>query len=339
MLDMGGVSAADTANSMKINLGTNSKLQVIALDFDLITRSIDAGKDGHQKSTRDGSVAQDKGKTRTIIPDTDRVQSLANLLNVKLGGESQQKNFSREEKGDDLSRLTGELRNRETKKEKDNEKTLSLLDVRAKYARKLRSKVDGGIAGLENMKFQRDEALQRGDAEGHLFARSIAASNTVASSGQKWMATTGVGKLLGFLTSRSMKICLLPSPVSMSEKTRDLTKASMEDLTKQLPNVEFHFFLEVKGQEDMNSSVQANLLLDSVTSNLERKSKSIIVVSNRDDYLRSARDKGMFTCRVRRKDQPRGNVTTDYTVESMNDVEDIVNEVNGISFNSVFSRQ
>lgn len=334
---MGGVSAADTANAMKINMGTNNKLQVIAFDFDLITKTIDAGKDD-QRPNRDIHTLQGEEKTSMILPDTDLVQGFANLLNVKLGGESQATKFSPPKKGDDLSRLTGEVKNKEAEKRKKNQMNSSLTDVRAKYAKKIRSKVDGSIVGIENMKSQRDEALQRGDAAGHLFARSIAASNKVESSGKKWIAKTGVGKLLDFLSSRSMKICLLPSPASLSKESRDLTKTSMEDLRKQLSNIEFHFFLEVKEQEDdTSSSVQANFLLENVSSNLGTKPISIIVVSNRDDFLRNARDRGMYTCRVRRKDQPRGNVTADYTVESMKDVEDIVNEVNGISFNSVFS--
>ena len=76
-----------------------------------------------------------------------------------------------------------------------------------------------------------------------------------------------------------------------------------------------------------------------VTSELDTNPISILVVSDRDDYLRSARDLGIYTCRVRKKNMPRGNVTTNYTVEDVKEVEDVVNELNGISFNTVFNQQ
>ena len=331
MLDMGGVSAADTANAMKINVGKNSKLQVIALDFDLISRSIDAMKE-EQKDGRVKLPEENGRKAKDILPDVNRVENIANLLNVKLGGERTP--LKVDVKEDDLSRLTGSG-NRETEVKEKEEMATPLMDIRAKYAKKLRSKVDGGIAGLENMKNQRDDALQKGDAAGHLYARKVAASKSVSTSGSKWIATSGLGKLLDFLNGRSMKICLLPSPHNHSENSWALEKSSMEDLKKQLPHVDFSICME--NESGKETSLGPNDLLESITSTLKSKSLSTIVVSDKDIFLRSAREKGMYTCRVRQKNQPRGNVTTDYTVETVKEVEDVVNEVNGISFNSVFS--
>ena len=59
----------------------------------------------------------------------------------------------------------------------------------------------------------------------------------------------------------------------------------------------------------------------------------IVVVSDRDDYLGAARDLGMFTCRVRPKNKRRG-LTTNYNVDDIGSVLEVINDINGVSFNS-----
>ena len=83
---------------------------------------------------------------------------------------------------------------------------------------------------------------------------------------------------------------------------------------------------------------EASEILHTVLSKIEAEPISTIVVSDRDDYLGSAKELGVFTCRVRKKNAPRGNITTNYTVEMVKEVEDVVNELNGISYNTVFNQ-
>ena len=59
-----------------------------------------------------------------------------------------------------------------------------------------------------------------------------------------------------------------------------------------------------------------------------------VVVSDRDDYLKAARDKGMYTCRIRPKSKRRGEFTTNYDVEDVGSVLDVINDLNGVSFNA-----
>lgn len=225
------------------------------------------------------------------------------------------------------------------------------LDVRTKYAQKLRQKVEGGLAGLELAKHKREEMTARGDAAGHLAARALVAATTGGSAaGSKWMANTGTGSLLSFLSMRSMKIALVPSPRIYSADEKSVIQREMEDLTRQLPNVHFHLLVEgiseQKEEEDERGSSGsardgksriAKILLERVTQGVEMDPISTMVVSDQDDLLRVARDLGYFTCRVRRKNAPRGNVTTNFTVECIQDVKDAVNELVGISYNAVFS--
>jgi len=111
----------------------------------------------------------------------------------------------------------------------------------------------------------------------------------------------------------------------------------MEDLTRQLPNVKFDLLLEGSRHAGVTNDDVAKEILKKVTDELGSEPISTLVISDRDGYLRSARDIGMFTCRVRRKNAPRGNVTTNYNAEDVSEVEEVVNDLNGISYNAVFS--
>lgn len=339
MLEMGGVASANVDTS--VDVGKNNKVQAVALDFDLITRAIDKSKldDGTSNSQ---PIIQKNGVaiSNSVFPDVEKVvRDMAKLLNVKIGGDgSGQKETKRSKDEDDLSLLTGAS---SSSNNDGNNKTVSTfnpstIDIRTKYAAKLRSKVEGGLAGVELANTKKEEALKHGDAAGHMVARSIAASQTVSKSGSKWMASTGTGTLCSFLSNRSMKIALVPLPSISSPEERQRMKNSMEQLAKQLPQVKF----SVLGLDDSDhtKSENAGEILKYVTAKMEARPISTIVVSDRDDYLGSAKDLGMFTCRVRKANAPRGNVTTSYTVEDIKEVQDVVNDLNGISYNTVFKQ-
>lgn len=350
MLDMGGMASASVDTSLDV--GKNNKVKAIALDFDLITRSIGkdkqkvveemGGKNPLKEMNNFASADKKSEDNSNILPDTVLVQDMAKLLNVQLGDENTEPSKKRiDEKDDDLSLLLGSPEQRKDKsKAKSEEKREvsnfdpSATDIRSRYAAKLRSKVEGGLAGVELAKSKKEESLKMGDAAGHLVARSIAASNTVSTSGSKWMASTGVGSLCSFLSNRSMKIALIPTPSLKNNDEVERIRVAMQDLSKQLPQVKFTLLGMDKDTEGRN----AKEILESILSRIEAEPISTIVVSDRDDYLGSARDLGIFTCRIRKKNAPRGNITTNYSVERADEVIDVVNELNGISYNTVFNQ-
>jgi hypothetical protein len=354
MMDMGGMGTAKT--DTKLDTGKNNKVRAIALDFDLITRSVDAQRSLEEKKAQQGlgdkpSSSKTPALSKSIEPSNINIfQDIANLLNVKLGdNDIGQKKKQNDDDNDDLSRLIGNSKSSEegTKEEKDKESSpqmnIPTMDIRAKYAKKLRSKMDGGIQGIDLAKTQKEEALKRGDAaSGHFEARSLAAANSVTTSGSKWLALTGTGALLTYLNSRSMKIILMPQPgFSDSDVATERARVEQDRMisfAKQLPNIKFDLMIKGLSGNVSSSSPSESIILDKIISELSVPQISTLVVSDRDDYLRSARDKGMFTCRVRQKNQPRGNVTTNYNVEDLSEVEEVLNEVNGISFNTVFSK-
>ena len=205
------------------------------------------------------------------------------------------------------------------------------------------------MAGIDLMNYEREELMRRGDASSHLTAKSMIANNetNVNPSSSRWLASTGVGQLLSFLTQRSMQIILLPVPSThqkpQTDEDRRRNEEEMTSLTRQLPNVQFDLCISEGRRRGDDPSVAnenaAHDILEYVTT--EKNDISPIqyaVVSDRDDYLRSARERGMFTIRIRPKNTRRGDVTASYSVENVSEVQEIINEINGISFNSALNR-
>ena len=331
----------------------------VALDFHLITRSIEARKlladqeNAANKMTL-GHV-NDKQSASTIVqPNTSLVEKMANLLNVNLGGDS---NKSKQPEKDDLSAILESSEETTSSSDANNKpkpKVISSpIDIRNKYASKLRNKIDGGVAGLELANSEKENTMSRGDASIHMTARNLLSQEgmmgqTTNTSSSRWLATTGVGKLLSFLSARSMQIVLLPLPSTTSHPQSDedvkLTNEEMVSLTKQLPNVKFDLLIpdgrkrEEERTERANDNT-ANDVLQNVLSKLDYVPPiKFVVVSDRDDYLMAARDNGMFTCRIRPKNKRRGNITTNYNVDDVAGVQDVVNDINGISFNDALKR-
>lgn len=354
MLEMGGVAPAGVETH--INVGKNNRVRAVALDFHLITRSIEERRRRlaleEKEDDTGGSTNFDGAGPAALAPvqpDASLVEQMANLLNVNLGGDA-----SKPKVDDDISAILGS-------NTKANETPPSAAtkvpnysspsqydssDIRSKYASKLRNKIEGGVAGLERAKSEKVSSAKQGDASMHLAARELLSSTegmmpeSKNTSSTRWLAATGVGKLLSFLSGRSMQIALLPLPSTQSHPQSDddvkQTLREMEDLTKQLPHVNFDLLLpdgrRRRGRPDENS---AEDVVDKVLSKMEDVTPlKFVVVSDREDYLKAARDNGMFTCRIRPNNKRRGNITTNYNVENLSDVQDVINDINGISFNS-----
>ena len=361
MLDMGGVAPVDV--DTRINVGKNNKVMAVALDFHLITRSIEARrKFAEEETNRARSVVNNQKPTSvvsstTVIPDVSLVEKMANLLNVNLGGDSTNIPKQQPEKVEDLAAIfgggssssQGAKDNATNKSSIPKEKPgVDHMDIRSKYASKLRKKIDGGVAGLDLANSEKEDTMKRGDASIHMAARNLISQEGLGgennTSSSRWLANTGVGKLLSFLSSRSMQIVLLPLPSTKShpQSDEDVKRCNeeMESLTKQLPNVKFDLLIpdgRKRGQEqtELANDDTAQDVLQNVLSKIEDIPPiKFVVVSDRDDYLKAGRDNGMFTCRIRPKNKRRGDITTNYSVEDAADVQDVINEINGISYNA-----
>lgn len=316
MMDLGGMPPAKTGQIRAVDGSKNLKVRAVAFDFELLTRS-----DGEKRNKIDfiSNDAPDLYSSPVTVM-VDKVKEIANLLNVDLGGNRD----SRSEKvdHDDLSALIGEKA--PAKSDIVKRSPLFSSDIRVKYADKLKSR--GGLAGVDNAKRERENTIGTGDAASHMAARAAAVSQTAAET--KWMALAGTGSLLSYISNRSMKIALLPVPREEDDSDESVGKR-MKEFEKQLPNVFFDLLID-KGDN-------ALYILKLMLKKLEMDPVATIVVSDRDDYLRAAKDTGMVTCRVRPMNAKRGSVTAHYNVETISEVQDVVNQINGISFQATLS--
>ena len=311
MLDMGG-APRDHKTSMNVHVGKNNKIKAIAFDFDLITRAIDHAKNegvNTENQTPLKSTLKPIEPIETIKPDVDLVENLANLLNVNLGVEKP--------------------------KPSQSTSTLPMMDIRSKYHAKLSKRVEGGLVGVERQKEELEAIKFKGDASTHLAARASAVlSGSDDSASSRWLAATGTGQVLMYATTRSILVALLPIPAA--EDPHSISKR-MNELVKQLPRVKFDLLLKTSSVLSAKDLIQD---FKNKTSSADEQNLispiHMMVVSDRDDFLGAAKEAGMYTCRVRPKNARRGNVTTSHTVASIAEVEQILNEISGISYKAVF---
>ena len=340
MLDMGGAPSSmnDKNNAARINASKNCKLQAVCFDFEVLTKYTPKQQSPTAPITSSSSSTASSSSISTITnsklgqdvkPNVDVVQEVASLLNVDLGGFSAKK--KKEGPNDDLSLLTSPRESPQktttgsTTTTSSSSKNNPFADIRSKYADKLSKRgVQGGLAEVELAKHTVEETLRRGDAGGHLAARKIAAANPVSRQ-KSWMALTGTGALLQYLTQRSIQIALLPRP---SETLNQDEGEYMEDFQRQLNDVNFGHLLKDgrPGAEDLVQTVLQKLHLDPTV---------VLFVSDRDSYLRAAKEANLMTCRILPPNARRGNISANFTVPDIPAVQGVVDEVNGISFSAI----
>lgn len=341
MLDLGGAPSGFTDRTTicrTVDASKNCRLQAICFDFETLTQSLD-----HRSAAESPTSSPSSGGGTTtnpsqqpfaaprlgdVRPDTTKIEQIAGLLKVDLGSSKTSPARARpddDDADDDLSLLTGET--------KQPPQTPSWsTDIRAKYAAKLSEK------GVSGKKGGAVDSTQQGDASFHLAARHWVASadtptDTAAGQGgaTRWMARTGTGHLLQYATQRSIRLAMVPSHPG-SEHPDEAEAQQMQALQRQLPEVVWDA-LVTDGTEN------APNLLEQALVGLEKPpAAATLLVSRRDEYLRAAREAGWMTCRIRPKNAPRGNVSTHFTVESIPDVKQVLDEINGISYAAVLNQ-
>ena len=318
MLDMGGApSSLNDKNATRINASKNCKLQAVCFDFEVLTKYTPKEELPPQQQTAVPTGNSTVKLERDVKPDLSRVQQLANLVNVDISDlTSSLSKKKKEGPDDDLSLLA---------KEETLKPNTPFADIRAKYGNKLAKRgVQGGIAQVELAKYQVEETLKRGDAGGHLAARNIAMANPVSRQ-KSWLALTGTGALLKYLTQRCIQIALLPRPVETLNQDEG---EKMDDFQQQLMDVNFAHLVK-------DGRPGAATLVQTVLQKLELDPTVVLFVSDRDDYLKAAREANLMTCRISPPNARRGNISANFIVPDIPAVQDVVNEINGISFTAI----
>lgn len=343
MLDLGGAptdhSSSNKAPVRTVNASKNSKVRAVCFDFTVVTMTVQESKNGLGKKAvaTSSSSNHDARSSSTIQPDMRAVQEVAKLLNVDFNSNTNEASASKSrlspKEQRDLDRLMGEQERVDTNQDESAvaKKDFHPLDndIRFKYAKKLQQK---GVSGYSPHAQQ--DSTSRNDASDHLAARAAVMADSTNITGNKWMAQTGTGSLLQYLTQRSIYIALLPEPDTNAESATTL--ASMQAFQKQLQST---VIIDVLLQRTETENNTATLLLQESLKQLDlsQEPSKVLIVSNKDNYLKAAKDLGCISCRIHQPGTPRGNVSAQYTVESIPDVRTVVDEMNGISFSALFT--
>jgi len=344
MLDMGGAPSGATDQSKVFrppNVSKNSKLQAVAFDFEILTRSLQDAKPPSPSSGQSSSPSSERTSASsttssvlvTVTPDLTQIGEIASLLKVSVDMGSTTTTTTTGEKSEPKPKSTSSS----SSSSSTTTTTSSHQDIRAKYA----SKIAGGIHGIELAKSQVEDTLKGGDASSHLAARQMAIKNSPTdgvSSTNKWMALSGTGRLLSYLTHRGIKIALLPN-IRLKDLERKETEFQyMSDFNKQLKDIIIDTVVRYDDDSDGGTKGIESMLKQGVMEELDIHPNKILVVSDKDEYLSIAKGLGMITCRLRPKNARRGNVTAIYNTEDVESVQEVVNEISGISFNAVLNR-
>jgi hypothetical protein len=351
MLDVGGMPSASNDRTLirTVNASKNSKLQAVAFDFEILikapTSNTGSGEGANKTMVPTGVSTGSSLKidTRPTV-DVDQINHVTSLLKVDINSHTPSfKNPYKEpiislnnnKMAAPTAPTTASIPSPSSKPQLP--KSAPYQDIRAKYAKKLQ----GGLAGIDLAKSQLEDTLAKGDAAGHLAARQIAIQQSNVSrtlSGSRWMANAAASKLLTYLTHRSIRVALLPSPQRVgSSHGQKEEQQWMHDFQTQLKDVVIDAV--VPSLTDADHSTITTALQDGVLKELAMSDPTVVlVVCDRDDYLKAAKELGMLTCRLQPKNARRGNITAHYTASSVEDVQEIVNEINGISFNVVLNR-
>ncbi len=324
MLDMGGMPAAASEKKAvrRVNASKNSKVRAVSFDFDLLTRCLQQDRQSKYFKEKMTEERSNQSVIETEMPNIDVIEQVASFLRVPFGGET----TPNSEKY--LSAIAVENQRDIPGVESDSLPN-EFGDVRSKYASRLRQKLEGGVSAFELAQIQREESLTHGDAPVHLAARALAKENLSANStGTRWMALTGTGALLNYLSNRSIKIALLPKPNHPNPK---LEGKQMNDFSTQLQEVHVDVMLN-EGTNSASVAVREALNLLGVDP------VATLLVSDRDDYIRAATEAGMVSCRIRPMNSPRGNASAHFSKEEVAGVQEVIDEMNGISFNALLNR-
>jgi hypothetical protein len=369
MMDLGGAPSSMTSQTTAAapNLNKNCHLQYILFDFQVLCRSMQEQKD---QAIATNPVAALSGASAIaapsssvpeiapVRPDVDRVLQVAQLLKVDMAGRKDRP--LEDDFDDDLSLLTNTTDGDAPKRDRPTkQKPLAAVsslggtaaaDMRLKYAEKLRQKTGGGgsVGTVDNAREELSSG-KGGDADFHFAARQRAVQQSSSTTSTRWMAGTGTGQLLTYLHGRGFKVVLLPKPVVEQQDSptpAHVAEAqSMDELVQQLQSkLSFHAVLHQDGTltadrlfapQTPNDHTPAVGWRADTTTTPDR----CLCVSDRDIILKGAKETGMLTLRIRPPNARRGNVSTNYTVETVTETQTIVNEINGISFRTVLRQQ
>ena len=351
MMDMGGVPLSSgnkkLAKSLTKSLSKRLKVRGVLFDYNVITNHAPENiKAEEDESSRASSSESSFFRLPQHVADMAAVLGVnvaATDKGVSLGRqEEREKIFSEPEAMNE----TIDLSRRTSKKESQRKLPADVAppgadDVRAKYMAKLKAKKGISASQILGTSGQAGSATASDqDSTFHLSLRDSIVSaennadpNKYSNSG-RWLPVSGMGRLLQYTSSRSIKIGIMSgSPLLASYKAGDV-----QEYQKQLGKVDFDFvFEEGVGNNggDAGALVAESIKELDVEAGVGDDLSGVMVVSQETEILKAARDANSYTCYVIPLNGRRCGISTNYTIKTISELRDCVDDVNGVSFNNV----
>ena len=237
-------------------------------------------------------------------------------------------------------------------------------DPRLKYMKKLKEKRGLDVSDLQKASSAAKDA-KLGDGSFHVNLRdAIKAQEKKGDpnrySSRRWLPVSGMGSLLNYIQSRSIKIGayriitsfrLFPHPtlnqpitsaglLRPPELHSSYLDGDIEEYDKQLADVEFDYkFDDGDGGAGKDSKGPEFVVQDAASGlGIPReggKTNFLMVVSSNSKVLGAARDVNSYTCYLKPANGRRCDVSTNFSISNISELRDVVDEVNGISFSNV----
>jgi hypothetical protein len=370
------VSSSKTSKSANIladSISKNNKVVGVVFDFDAVSINV-GGKPADLKkadSNKPVSVASSFGAAASQIPIEPYkppaiVSDLANLLGVDMSGPTVTKKRRDDDDGEDDLSILGEIKaglpetpkaatilssppsvptppakhgsdmfasaslkssNPQVAAAVADSETMARMeknDPRLKYA-SLLAKKGTGIAAIESARDNQTLTSKPTDGSFHVNIRDTLIKQEQARlvNSSSWLVSSEMGTVLQYMNVRALKIGLMTSSES--------NIGNVNTFVEQLNNVRFHY-----QQKQWDEVGGTTVSIKEAAANLADKPAQLILVSSVDKSLKEARDLGMFTCRVLVPNGRRG-ITCNWEIKNLEELPDVVNEINGISFSAVRS--
>jgi len=200
--------------------------------------------------------------------------------------------------------------------------------VQSKYFSKISKKLGGAnpMAG--------SNPSSKGDSELHSAAKQLLQQESQRAGKvqetSRWLLQEGMGGVLEYSNSRTIGLAVL----ALNSHSDDLLKA----FQSQTDDIPWMFVGKSSGGVSLDATLFATKAEEDLTLAEKKFSQSggitpgqIVFVSSNETCLKIAKERGMLTCRFRPADGLFGQVSTDYLASSSIELQDCLEELNGIA--------
>ncbi|GMI12535.1 hypothetical protein TrLO_g12977 [Triparma laevis f. longispina] len=367
MMDMGGVPLhkgnKELAKKLTGSLSKRLKVRGILLDYSCVS-NVDPSQASSDSKPSSSSSSSSQANSQTTSGDSSffnlprHVSDMASVLGMNLSKGSEGVSIKREKNNktaphrdqagfnpksflagvEDEPQTVDTLPHSASPNSSSTPKPIptsnhnpSADDIRSKYLKKLKEKK--GISAKDILASDTSTPSQTPDSSFHLDLRSSIISSESTNDPNKyaatrWLPVNGMAKVLQYITSRSIRIGLLqpltPGPLYQTGDVKTF-KFQLGD------KVDFDYsFDEAAPSQNLFNAIEGI----NVEKSDADSTSGVMVVSSCSNTLKSARDNNSYTVYIKPKSGRRCDISPNYNINSIDELRDVIDDVNGVSFNN-----